>query len=287
MIELFVDPFLNHPVLQRAFLASIMIAISSGMVGVFLVMRRMSLVGDALSHGILPGIALGFMFYGFNLIAMGIGGVLAGIVIALCAYIVSKFTRINEDASFAAFYLISLAVGVILIYNIGSQVDLIHILFGSVLSVNHNMLIFLFALMAITLIVLAIIYRPLVMFIVDPIFLANLRIKGTYFYSAFLFLVVINLIAGFQALGSLMAVGLLMLPAIISQLWARTLEGMLFVVIIIGFLVSYFGLLLSYYYDIPSGPSIIGTAGVLFIFSLIFGRFGFVMKLLHLKHRAA
>lgn len=288
MWDFFIAPFLTFPFMQRALLASFMVAVSSGVVGSFLVMRRMSLVGDALSHGILPGIALGFMFYGFNLIAMGIGGVIAGILIALLAFLVSRYTKLNEDASFAAFYLISLSVGVVIISKIGSQVDLLHILFGSVLTIDNNMLVFLWAIMCITLIAIGIIYRPLVLFVIDPIFLQSMKIKGVYYYGVFLFLVVINLIAGFQALGSLMAVGLLMLPVIIGQLWARSIEGLFIVIVILGFVIAYLGLLSSFYLDVPSGPAIIGVAGILYFLSLFFGRSGGILiRFFKLKHKTA
>lgn len=288
MWDILVTPFLTFPFMQRALLASFMVAISSGVVGSFLVMRRMSLVGDALSHGILPGIALGFMFYGFNLIAMGIGGVLAGIAIALLAFWVSRYTKLNEDASFAAFYLISLAIGVIIISKIGSQVDLLHILFGSVLTIDNRMLVFLWAIMCFTLITIAIIYRPLVLFVIDPIFLQSMKIKGVNYYGIFLLVVVVNLIAGFQALGSLMAVGLLMLPVIIGQLWVRSIEGLFVVIVVLGFLIAYFGLLTSFYLDVPSGPAIIGVAGLIYFFSLLFGRAGGILiRFFRLKHKAA
>lgn len=288
MWDFFITPFITFPFMQRALLASLMVAISSGIVGSFLVMRRMSLVGDALSHGILPGIALGFMFYGFNLVAMGIGGVIAGALIALLAFVVSRFTKLNEDASFAAFYLISLAIGVVIISKIGSQVDLLHILFGSVLTIDNAMLVFLWAIMCITLLAVAIIYRPLVLFIIDPIFLQSMKIRGISYYAIFLFIVVINLIAGFQALGSLMAVGLLMLPVIIGQLWMRSIEGLFIVIVILGFLIAYFGLLSSFYLDVPSGPAIIGVAGIIYFFSLLFGRSGGILtRVFRLKHKTA
>ncbi len=288
MWDFFITPFITFPFMQRALLASLMVAISSGIVGSFLVMRRMSLVGDALSHGILPGIALGFMFYGFNLVAMGIGGVIAGALIALLAFVVSRFTKLNEDASFAAFYLISLAIGVVIISKIGSQVDLLHILFGSVLTIDNAMLVFLWAIMCITLLAVAIIYRPLVLFIIDPIFLQSMKIRGISYYAIFLFIVVINLIAGFQALGSLMAVGLLMLPVIIGQLWVRSIEGLFIVIVILGFLIAYLGLLSSFYLDVPSGPAIIGVAGIIYFFSLLFGRSGGILtRVFRLKHKTA
>ena len=124
LMSTFIDPFVMLPFLKRALVASIMIAISSGLVGVFLLLNRMSLVGDALSHGVLPGIAVAFLFFGFNIFAMSVGGVIAGVLIAILASLVSRYTNLKEDASFAALYLLSLAIGVVLIMEIGSQADL-------------------------------------------------------------------------------------------------------------------------------------------------------------------
>ncbi len=287
IFQFFVAPFLDFPFLKRALVASIMIAISSGFVGVFLVLNRMSLAGDALSHGVLPGIALGFLFFGFNFVAMSIGGMIAGLLVALFSSFVAKHTNLKEDASFAGFYLFSLAIGVILITKIGSQADLMHILFGSVLAVDRSALLFVWAMASGTLLVLALIYRPLLFYIIDPLTLELSGRKGIFYYALFLFLTVLNLVAAFQVLGTLMAVGLMMIPAISARLWSNRMEPIFLLTLFFGLLSAYFGLLLSFHYDIASGPMIILLLGFIYLFSLLLGREGGIFKAQPKGHKEA
>jgi len=255
-------------------MACMALALGCGPVGVLLVLRRMSLVGDALAHAILPGAALGFLFGGLSLPAMGLGGFLVGFLVALSAGAISRFTILNEDASFAGFYLISLALGVLIVSTQGSQVDLMHILFGTVLAVDSISLILVTGITTFTLFILALIYRPLLIECFDPGFLRVIGGWGSLYHFIFLILVALNLIAAFQALGTLMALGMMMLPAVSSRLWARHVWTLFLLSSLFAILSGYFGLLLSYHLEWPSGPSIILIAGVIYGISLIFAPFG-------------
>ena len=276
--SLFIDPFIMLPFLKRALAVSVMIAVSSGLVGVFLLLNRMSLVGDALSHGVLPGIAIAFLFFGFNIYAMSLGGVIAGVLIAIVASLISHYTNLKEDASFAALYLFSLAVGVVLIMEIGSQADLLHILFGSVLAVDESSLYLVWAVLVTTLIILSLIYRPLLLYIIDPLYLALKTKAGLFFYGLFLFLVVLNLVASFQVLGTLMTVGMMMIPAICARLWSNRMEGVLLIAIMLGVVGAYLGLVASVHYDIASGPMIILVLAFFYVISLFFGSEGGIFR---------
>ena len=278
LYALFIDPFVSLPFLKRALVASVMIAISSGLVGVFLLLNRMSLVGDALSHGVLPGIAIAFLFFGFNIYAMSVGGVIAGVLIAIIASLVSHYTNLKEDASFAALYLFSLAIGVVLIMEIGSQADLLHILFGSVLAVDESSLYLIWGVLVITLLMLSFIYRPLLLYVIDPLYLALKTKVGLFFYGIFLFLVVLNLVASFQVLGTLMTVGMMMIPAICARLWSNRMEGVLLIAMIAGIVSAYLGLVASVHYDIASGPMIILVLAFFYVISLIFGAEGGLLR---------
>src|SRR3984957_6714697 len=149
--------------MRRALVGCLALALGCGPIGTFLVIRRMSLMGDALSHAVLPGAALGFILGGLSLPAMSLGGVGAGLVVALLSGLVTRLTPLREDASFAAFYLISLALGVLLVSLHGSNVDLLHLLFGTILGVDDDALIMVAAIASVTLVVLAVVYRPLVL----------------------------------------------------------------------------------------------------------------------------
>ncbi len=288
LIQLITDPFADG--FMRYALASVLfLAIGAAPVGVFLVMRRMSLIGDALGHAVLPGAAAGYMLTGsLSLPAMSIGGFAAGLTMALLAGLVSRFTNLKEDANFAAFYLASLALGVVLVSVHGSNVDLLHLLFGSVLSVDYPALLLVLGVSAVSVLTLAVIYRPLMLESVDPLFLRAVNGKGGLWHVLFLMLVVLNLVAGFQAMGTLMSVGLMMLPAITARLWARSMGGLISLAVLLALVCSFCGLLFSYYVDIPSGPAIILWLGAFYALSLLIGREGGMLpKWLRGRHKTA
>jgi zinc/manganese transport system permease protein len=285
---IFVEPFVTYGFMARALVGAVILAVSAGPVGVFLMLRRMSLTGDAMAHAILPGAAAGFLVSGLQILPMTLGGFAAGLVVALLAGLVSRFTSQREDTSLAAFYLISLALGVLLVSLRGSSVDLMHVLFGTVLALDDDALVMIGAVASISLVVLALIWRPLVAECLDPAFLRSVSKAGPVVHLVFLALVVLNLVGGFQALGTLLAVGLMMLPAAAARFWVRRLEATCLLAIGIGGISSYFGLLLSYYLSVASGPAIIIVAGIIYIGSLLLGSRGVVItRLRPARHRIA
>ena len=267
-------PFVEFGFMQRALLGSVMLSISACPIGVFLMLRRMSLTGDAMAHAILPGAATGFLLYGLQIIPMTLGGLVAGMIVALGAGAVSRLTIQKEDASMAAFYLISLALGVLIVSLRGSNVDLMHVLFGTVLALNNEALALIAAIAAVTLAGLAIFGRGLVAECLDPLFLRSVSRLGPPIHFVFLGLVVLNLVGGFQALGTLLSVGLMMLPAAAARFWTARLGPMCLLAVVIGIASCVSGLLLSYHAALPSGPAIILSAGVVFILSILAGTRG-------------
>jgi len=229
------------------------------------------------SDGQIVGAALGIIregIWGLSLFAMAGGGLIAGLVVALGAGLIARSTQLKEDASLAAFFLISLALGVTIVSVKGTNVDLLHFLFGSVLAVDDPTLLLIVGITSVSLIVLALIWRPLVLECVDPGFLRSVSRAGGPAHIAFLALVVMNLVGGFQALGTLLAVGIMMLPAVISRFWARDITAMIGVAIGSAALSGYVGLLVSYHANLPSGPAIILVAGVLYAVSVAVGPVG-------------
>jgi zinc/manganese transport system permease protein len=267
-------PFVEFAFMQRALLGCLAISLGATPVGVFLQLRRMSLTGDAMAHAILPGAAVGFIVCGLSLGAMTIGGMVAGMTVALLTGAVARATRQREDSALAAFYLISLALGVLLVSSKGSNIDLMHVLFGSILALDDAALALLCAISAITLLTLALLYRPLVLECVDPMFLRTVSRWSMPVHFLFLALVVLNLVGGFQALGTLMAVGIMILPAAAARFWVRRLAALLVLAMIIAVVASVAGLLVSYQLGLPSGPAIILAAGLCYLASLVFGPVG-------------
>jgi zinc/manganese transport system permease protein len=243
-------------------------------VGVFLMLRRMSLTGDAMAHAILPGAALGFLVAGLDLFAMTLGGIVAGVTVAVGAGLIARATELKEDASLAAFYLVSLALGVTIVSLKGSNVDLLHILFGTVLALDNATLYLLAGIATVTLLVLAVAWRPLVLECVDPLFLRSVSRAGAPVHFAFLALMVINLVGGFHALGTLLAVGLMMLPAATARFWATDITRMIAIAVGAAIASGIVGLLVSYHTGVPAGPAIILTAGVVYAVSVVLGPVG-------------
>lgn len=275
MYEILIEPFLSFLFLKRALVACFALSLGCAPIGVLLVLRRMSLMGDALSHSVMPGVAVGYLVAGLSLPAMGLGGFIAGLTVAFLATLVSRYTILREDASFVGFYLIALASGIVLISLKGNTVDLAHILFGNILAVNQMSLMLVAGITTITLILLAVIYRPLLLECFDPVFMKSIGAQGTRFHLVFMGLVVVNMVAAFQALGILMALGMMMLPAIAARFWAREVWSLFIIATLIALVSGYFGLVVSYQIkEIPSGPAIILVAGGAYIFSLLFGTQG-------------
>lgn len=283
--EIFISPMMDYGFMRRALVACLCLALGSGPIGVFLMMHRMSLMGDALSHAVLPGAAIGYLVAGsLSLTAMGLGGLIAGLSVAILAGVVSRFTTLAEDASFASFYLTSLALGVLIVSLRGSNIDLLHVLFGTILAIDEEALIQIGAITSLTLVVLAAIYRPLVAECFDPGFLRAVGGRGPLYHYIFLLMVVLNLVASFQALGTLMAVGLMMLPAAIAQLWARNLPSMLLISFGSALASGYFGLIASYHLELASGPTIIITAAFFYAISIFIAPSGIARRLFPSPH---
>ncbi len=264
-------PFREFAFMRRAMVATVALALGSGPIGCLLVLRRMSLVGDAMAHAVLPGAAAGFLLAGLSLPAMSAGGFVAALAVALAAGFVTRSTAQREDASFAAFYLIALAAGVLMVSLRGSQVDLMHLLFGSVLAVDDAALLQIAAVASVTLLGLAAMYRPLVMETLDPAFLRSVGGPGAAAHVLLLVLLVANLVSAFQAMGTLMAVGLMMLPAASARFWVASLPAMGALAAGLGIAGGVAGLLLSYHAELPSGPCIVLVCGALYLMSVLAG----------------
>jgi len=272
----FIQPIAEFGFMQRALAGCLALALSAAPMGVFLMLRRMSLTGDAMAHGILPGAALGYVFAGLSLGAMTVGGILAGLLVAVTSGLVARHSVLREDASLASFYLLSLSTGVLLVSLKGSNVDLLHVLFGTVLALNNDAVLLLGGTATLTLAGLAVLYRPLVLECLDPGFLRSVSRWSPVAHYGFLVLLVLNLVAGFHALGTLMAVGLMVLPAAAARFWVRDISRLLFTATAIGLLGGVAGLLVSYHADLPTGPVIVMCLGVLMLASLAAGPHGMV-----------
>ncbi|MGI9521922.1 MAG: metal ABC transporter permease [Hyphomicrobiaceae bacterium] len=267
--------WLDFGFMRRALVATTVLSLSVAPVGAFLVLRRLSLAGEAMAHAIVPGIVIAFVIAGLSVVSMIIGGLIAGISVALITSLLAQKTILREDASLASLYLIALALGIFILSAAGSAVPLRSFLFGSILGINDATLILIGATATITLVSFAVILRPLVVATIDPIFFESQSRYHGVVRHWFMFLLVLNLLGAFKALGTLMAVGLMILPATAARYWVSTITSYLILTFVFALMSSWTGLILSYYLpEVPSGPAIVLVAGAIFAFSLLLGPHG-------------
>jgi zinc/manganese transport system permease protein len=269
------EPLGDHSV-RHSLAAILALALSAGPIGVFLMLRRMSLIGDAMSHAILPGVAIGFLVAGLNVFAMTLGGLAAGLLIALLAGAVSRATALQEDASLAVFLLLSLALGVVIVTLNGIDIErLMTFLFGETAAkMDADKLLVIAVTATISLVALALIYRPLVLGCVDPGFLRSVSGADGMAHLTFLVLLVLNLIAGFHALGTLLGVGIIIIPAGVARFWTRDISTMIALAITSALISGWSGVLFAFDAGIPSGPAVTLMAGLLYIGSVLVGPVG-------------
>lgn len=270
MIDFF-QPLAEFGFLRRALVATVAVALGCAPLGCLLVLRRLSLVGDAMAHAVLPGAALGYLVAGLSLPALTLGGFAGALIVALAAAAVSHHGAQREDSSLAAFTLIALALGVLLVSLRGSPVDLQRLLFGSVLAVDDAALCLMASVTTATLLALALAWRLLVAEALDPAFLRQAGGPVGTARALLMVLLVANLVSGFVALGSLMVLGLMMLPAASARCWVKGLPAMSALAAVMAVLAAVAGLLVSVHVDLPSGPAIVLVCGAVYLVSVLLG----------------
>mgnify|MGYP001449167319 CR=1 FL=1 len=281
MISFLLEPF-SYAFLQRGLLVAALLGLSGGLLGCILVLRRLSLMGDALSHSLLPGIGVAYLLFGPSLPALILGALLAGLLTALGGGLVSRLTRIKEDAAFGSLFLVLFAAGVALVSRLPTRVDLLHFLFGNILGVGPSDVALAGGAAALTVTVFALFRRSIVLETFDPVFHRATGGHGWLTHLGILALCVINLVAALQAMGVVLALGLFLLPAVTAYLWCDRLPTMLAFSAITAVLGSVVGILVSYHAGLPSGAAIVLALGAFFLLSALGSpRYGIVARLRH------
>jgi zinc/manganese transport system permease protein len=268
-ISYLIGPFETFGFMRIALVACLALALSNGPVGTLLLMRREGLQGDVLSHAVMPGAALGFLYAGYSLAALTLGGLITGLAVAGLASFTARSRLQRQDSPLIAFYLVSLSFGVLVVAARGSQADLMHVLFGTVLAVDVKALVLIASISSVTMLLVAALYRPLAVESFDPAFLRAVGGGGSEFRAIFVALVVLNLVANFQAFGTLLAIGPMLLPAAAARCWTRKVWPMVGLAAVFGIAASLAGLLISYYAKLPSGPTIVMGGGAIYGVSLL------------------
>ena len=264
-----ITPFAEYAFMRSALVACTALAVASGPLGTLLLLRRMGLVGDVLSHAVMPGAAVGFALAGGGLAVLSAGGLVTGIAVVLLMILGTRFGAQREDASLAAFYFSSIGVGVLIVSLRGTNLDLMHVLLGTVLAIDVPALVLIVAIASIVLVVLALIFRPLAIQSFDPAFLRTMGSGDSAYRAMFLVLVVMDLVAGFQAFGTLLAGVPLILPAAAARCWAQRIGPLVGLSIGFGMVSGYAGLLASYHLNVPSGPAIACVAALIYAVSAL------------------
>jgi zinc/manganese transport system permease protein len=274
MFDLISEMF-NYAFMRRAFVVTTILSASVAPVGAFLVLRRLSLAGEAMAHAITPGVVIGFVTAGLSVMSLLFGGLIAGLGVAVLTAYLARNTILRSDASLASLYLIALAIGIFILSAAGSAVPLKSFLFGSILGVDDASMILVSGVATVTLMTFALILRPLIMSTCDPVFFESQVKRPWIVDQGFMFLLVLNLLAAFKTLGTLMAVGLMILPATAARYWSGTITAQLGLGFIFSLLSCWLGLTLSYILpETPSGPAIVLVAGAIFVLSALFGPLG-------------
>ena len=259
-----VDPFANNEFMRLALFGGILVACTCAIAGTFVVLRGLAFVGDALAHGVLPGIATA-MLLGFS----GILGAAVGAAVMMGGVsIVTRKFRLSGDTAIGLLFVGMLALGVAITSRSTSFVgDLARILFGELLGITTTDLAWQFAALVIVGAIAFVSRRPFLLLSVDDGLARTSGFSARLFHNVMLTMVAITVIASFQTVGTLLVLGMLIAPAATGSLFARRIESMMLIAALVGSLSTYIGLLISYHYDLAAGASIVLTAVVIFAIS--------------------
>ncbi|MCO6183692.1 metal ABC transporter permease [Leuconostoc fallax] len=261
----FIDALGQYNFLQTALITSILVGIMSGLVGSFIILRGMSLMGDAISHAVLPGVAVAYML-GVNLL---IGASVFGIVAALLIGFVSTHSKLKNDTAIGIVFSSFFALGFILISMAESTTNLHHILFGNVLAVSDSDLITTVIVGALVVLFVVVFFKELLISSFDETFAQSYGLKTQWLHYGLMIVLTLVTVSALQTVGIILIVAMLITPAATAFLWTNKLKFMLVLSAILSVIASVVGLYLSYTFNWASGPSIVLTASIFFIISFI------------------
>ena len=263
MFSEFIDGLLNFHFLQNALITALVIGIVGGAVGCFIILRGMSLMGDAISHAVLPGVAISFIL-GINFF---IGAIVFGLLASTIITYIKNNSIIKSDTAIGITFSSFLALGIILIGIANSSTDLFHILFGNILAVQDLDMWITIIVSLLVLATITIFFRPLLLTTFDPILAKSMGVKVSFYH--YLLMVILTLVAvtAMQSVGTILIVALLITPAATAYLYANSLKTMIFLSSGFGALASVLGLFIGYSFNIAAGSSIVLTSALLFLIS--------------------
>ena len=266
MLNEFIQGLLDFQFLQNALITSVMVGISAGIIGSFIILRGMSLMGDAISHAVLPGVALSYML-GSSYI---IGATIFGMASAALIGFVTKHSRLKNDTAIGIVFSAFFALGIILISFARSSTDLYHILFGNVLAVRDSDMFLTAAVLVIVLIAVPLFYKQLKLTSFAPTIAKSYGWNISAINYGLMFLLTLVAVTSLQTVGTILVIAMLITPAATAYQLTDKLLVMIVLSTVFGTLSSIVGLYFSYSYNLPSGATIVMAAGVFFIVAFIF-----------------
>jgi ABC-type Mn2+/Zn2+ transport system permease subunit len=278
------EPF-RHEFMQRALLGSALIGFTNGFLSAFIVIRRLALMADALSHSLLPGLALGVILFGLAPVGLFFGALVAAMLVALGAELISRSSRVKEDTSLGILYTVAFSCGLVLLTLSKVRVDLRHYLFGNVLGLSDGDLWTIYGISCVSLLTLVAVQRPLLVMLFEPAVARTQGVPVAALSYLTLSLLVLAMISSLQAVGVILALGLLTAPAATIYLFSNSFSLMFWGGGFLGMLGSCIGLYLSYWFDLPSGPSIVLVLGGIFFLSFLFSpKYGVLHPMVRRRH---
>ncbi|HDC8089602.1 TPA: metal ABC transporter permease [Staphylococcus aureus] len=268
MLE-FVEHLFTYQFLNRALITSIIVGIVCGTVGSLIVLRGLSLMGDAMSHAVLPGVALSFLFG----IPMFVGALITGMIASIFIGYITSSSKTKPDAAIGISFTAFLASGIIIISLINTTTDLYHILFGNLLAITNSAFLTTIVIGSIVLILIIIFYRPLMISTFDPTFSRMSGLNTTLLHYFVMLLLSLVTVASIQTVGIILVVALLITPASTAFLISKKLYSMMIIASLISVISSIVGLYYSYIYNIPSGATIVLCTFAIYIITLFFTKF--------------
>ncbi|WP_320409276.1 metal ABC transporter permease [Staphylococcus pseudintermedius] len=273
----FVQHLFEYQFLSRAMLTAILVGVVCGVVGCLIILRGLSLMGDAMSHAVLPGVALSFLMN----IPMFIGAMVTGMLSSIMIGYISEASKTKKDAAIGITFTTFLALGIVLISVIHSATDLYHILFGNILAITQYAFHTTLAVSIVVLALILILYRPLKMSTFDPIFSRMSGLNTTMIHYFIMLLLALVIVASVQTVGVILVVALLITPASTAFLFTKKLSTMMIVSSIFSVISSTLGIYMSFKLNLPSGAVIVLISAVLY--GLTFG----IIKLINLLQKGA
>src|SRR6266478_9566544 len=270
------EPF-RHEFMQRALFGCVLIGFTNGVLSAFIVLRRLALMADAMAHSLLPGVAVAIILFGLAPGNLFFGG--------LVVQIISGSSRIKEDTSLGLLFACSFALGLVLLSLSPSQVNVTHYLFGNILGLSDSALWIIYLISFIILPLLVAFQRPLLLLMFEPSVAASQGVFVRPLNYMLMALLVLSMISSLQAVGVILALGMLIAPAATIYLCSDSFAVMFWGGGIIGMLGSCAGLFVSYWLNLPSGACIVLVLGVIFFAAYLFSpKYGVLSKFLRRRH---